>query len=88
MAYQYKKHYTRDEARALLPEVRQWLSALSKLRARLSEFSQRLTDIEPPESLVQSDLQRRVEGTVRQLQAQGISMDQWMSATGQDARHG
>ena len=43
-----------------------------------------LTDIEAPESLVQSDLQRRVEATVRQLQSQGISMDQWFSATGQD----
>ena len=34
---------------------------------------------------MQGDLQRRVEGTVRQLQSQGISMDQWLSVTGQDA---
>lgn len=45
MSHQYKKHYTRDEARALLPEIRQWLKALSELRARLSEFNQRLTDL-------------------------------------------
>ena len=42
-----------------------------------------MTDIEPPASLVQSDLQRRVEATVRQLQSQGITMDQWLSVTGQ-----
>ena len=34
---------------------------------------------------MQSDLRRRVEATVRQLQAQGIDMEQWLSATGQDA---
>ena len=44
-----------------------------------------LTDIEPPEPLVQSDLRRRVDAMVRQLQSQGITMDQWLSATGQDS---
>jgi trigger factor len=44
-----------------------------------------LTDIEAPESMVNSDLQRRVQSTIQQLQANGISMDQWLSATGQDA---
>jgi trigger factor len=44
-----------------------------------------LTDIEAPEALVQSDLQHRVETTVRRLQSQGISMEQWLSATGQDS---
>ena len=34
---------------------------------------------------MQSDLQRRVEGTVRQLQSQGIDVEQWLSITGQDA---
>jgi len=42
MDYQFKKHYTRDEARALLPRIRQWLTSLCKLRARLSECDQRL----------------------------------------------
>ena len=51
----------------------------------MTEALTALTDIEPPEPLVQSDLQRRVEGTVRQLQSQGISMEQWFSVTGQDA---
>ena len=45
MAHQFKKHYTRDEARALLPGIRQWLKTLSELRARLSEFNQRLSDL-------------------------------------------
>jgi trigger factor len=57
----------------------------SQLIGRVTEALVGLTDIEAPEPLVQSDLQRRVEGTVRQLQSQGISMEQWLSATGQDS---
>ncbi len=56
-----------------------------ELVGRVTEALTALTDVEPPEPLVQSDLQRRVEGTVRQLQSQGISMEQWFSVTGQDA---
>ena len=42
MAYQFKQHYTRDQARALLPQIRQWLKQLSTLRRKLSECDQRL----------------------------------------------
>ena len=42
MAYQFKKHYTRDEARALLPQIRQWLRHVSALRQKLSDGDQRL----------------------------------------------
>jgi trigger factor len=59
--------------------------ARQELVGRVTEALAGLTDIEPPESLVQSDLQRRVEGTVRQLQSQGIEIEQWLSVTGQDA---
>ena len=44
-----------------------------------------LVDIEPPASMVDGDLQARVQNTVQQFQAQGISIDQWLAATGQDA---
>ena len=43
MAYQFKKHYTRDQARALLPQIRQWLKQLSALRRKLSDCDQRLS---------------------------------------------
>ncbi len=43
-----------------------------------------LTDIETPDALVDSDLRNRVEATVRQFQAQGVNMDQFLAATGQD----
>jgi trigger factor len=44
-----------------------------------------LVDAPAPDSMVQGDLQQRVQNTVQQFQAQGISIDQWLQATGQDA---
>jgi hypothetical protein len=35
MAHQFKKHYTVDEARQLLPQIRQWLGQLVRLRDQL-----------------------------------------------------
>ena len=45
MIYRYEKHYTRDEARALLPEVRQWLKRLSDLRAQFGKQDSRLSSL-------------------------------------------
>lgn len=56
-----------------------------ELVGRVTEALTRLTEIDPPKSLVDADLQRRVEATIRQLQAQGISLEQWLSVIGQDA---
>jgi hypothetical protein len=43
MAYQFQKHYTRDEAQALLPQVRNWLEHLEQLRQRLETCDERLS---------------------------------------------
>jgi len=48
MARQFKRHYTRDEARALLPQVRQWLERLAQLRQRLHQYDQRVTALMDP----------------------------------------
>lgn len=45
MAWKFSKHYTLDEARALLPEVRIWLEKLSGLRERLRQQEERLKDL-------------------------------------------
>ena len=52
---------------------------------RLTDELEKLVDIEAPESMVNADLQARVQYTIQQFQAQGIALDQWLSATGQDA---
>ena len=51
---------------------------------KVSDALAGLVDIDAPESMVNSDLQARVQNTVQQFQSQGIALDQWLSATGQD----
>lgn len=48
MIYRFKKHYTRDEARALLPKVRQWLGELDTMRETLQKWDQRLEALMEP----------------------------------------
>jgi hypothetical protein len=45
MAFQFSKHYTVEEARALLPEIRKWLLQLDHLRQRLIQLDQRVASL-------------------------------------------
>jgi hypothetical protein len=45
MEHRFDKHYTRDEARALLPHIRQWLEQLNRLRQDLERFDKRLSGL-------------------------------------------
>lgn len=45
MAFHFKKHYTRDEAQALLPQVRIWLQRLTLLRKRMARQDQRVESL-------------------------------------------
>lgn len=42
MTWRYSKHYTRDEARALLPKIRVWLTELARLRQQLNASEQQM----------------------------------------------
>jgi hypothetical protein len=42
MEYRFDKHYTREEARALLPQVRAWLQQLGRLRDDQERHDKRL----------------------------------------------
>ncbi len=52
---------------------------------RMTDELAKLVVIEAPEAMVNADLQSRVQNTIQQFQQQGIALDQWLSATGQDA---
>jgi trigger factor len=61
-----------------------------KLNQTRSVFVERTTSalaelvtIDIPEAMIASDMQARVRNTVEQFQSQGVSIDQWLSATGQ-----
>jgi hypothetical protein len=45
MSYQFEKHYTRDEASALLPQIRRWLGRLNELRKDLDRFDKRMAGV-------------------------------------------
>lgn len=43
MKHQFQKHYTREEARALLPDLRKWLNRLIELRGEFEKNERRLS---------------------------------------------
>jgi hypothetical protein len=45
VSFKFSKHYTIEEARALLPEIRQWLAQIGTLEQRLSELDARLRSL-------------------------------------------
>ena len=45
MPQRFTKHYTRDEARALLPQIRAWLAMLNRLRGEVERYDQRLSGL-------------------------------------------
>ncbi|HXP61287.1 MAG TPA: DUF2203 domain-containing protein [Dongiaceae bacterium] len=56
---QFEKHYTREQARALLPEIRQWLKKLVELRAGLSKSEEGLSALATPGGDLGGDLVNR-----------------------------
>ena len=45
MVHHFQKHYTREEARALLPQVRQWLERLNQLRRDQERLDKRVSGL-------------------------------------------
>ncbi|MEO5900124.1 MAG: trigger factor [Ilumatobacteraceae bacterium] len=74
-----------------------WRSSLAdklsaqRLNQARSQFVERATaalvglvEADAPEAMVSGDLSARVQNTVQRFQEQGVSLDQWLQATGQD----
>jgi hypothetical protein len=45
MEHRFRKHYTIEEARALLPQIREWLRELHQLRRSLKQLDERLAQL-------------------------------------------
>jgi hypothetical protein len=45
MPYRFEKHYTRDEAQALVPQLRLWLAELTRLREDTERYEKRLSGL-------------------------------------------
>lgn len=48
MNYRFRKHYSVEEARALLPQVRGWLERLQALRREIEQTEHRLATLVAP----------------------------------------
>jgi hypothetical protein len=68
MAFVFQKHYTREEARALLPQVRLWLKRLSELYAELERFEERLNGLKAPGCDLGGDLVNQWARTLASLE--------------------
>ena len=44
MAHRFQRHYTREEARGLLPSIREWLGELNEIRAWLRTRDEELSN--------------------------------------------
>jgi len=69
MDHRFSKHYTLEEARALLPQVRSWLEALSTLRHELERFDKRLNNLMHPGRDVGGDTVNQWIRTLADMQA-------------------
>ena len=45
MAHRFNKHYTREEASALLPQIREWLKELNLQREEVQRYEKRLSGL-------------------------------------------
>jgi len=45
MAHRFDKHYSREEASALLPQIRKWLAELNRQREAMQRFETRLSGL-------------------------------------------
>lgn len=45
MGLRFNKHYTVEQARALLPKIREWLASLEHLRARIGKLETRIASL-------------------------------------------
>jgi trigger factor len=81
------EHDTVESWRAAITErlaTQRLNQARSSFLDRTTEALVGLVETEAPESMITSDLSARVQNTVQRFQSQGIALDQWLQATGQD----
>jgi hypothetical protein len=69
MSYRYQKHYTREEARSLLPQIREWLKRVAELRAQLQRSEDRLTGLMAPGCDLGGELVNKWVRTLAELDA-------------------
>ena len=73
----------RDDLADRMTAVRKMQAQMS-LREKVSDALAELVDVEVPEALVNNEMQQRLQDFAMRLQAQGLTLDQWLDNSGQD----
>lgn len=68
MNHRFSKHYTREEAKALLPQLRLWLGRLNELRREMERSDKRLACLMGPGQDLGGDLVNRWIRTLAEMQ--------------------
>ena len=68
MSHRFQKHYTREEATALLPQLRAWLDQLKQLRHDLDRSDKRLASLMSPGNDLGGDLVNQWIRTLAEMQ--------------------
>jgi len=68
MKHRFDKHYTREEAQALLPKLREWLKRLNELRRELERSDKRLSSLMHPGNDLGGDLVNQWVRTLAEMQ--------------------
>lgn len=69
MSHRFEKHYTREQATALLPQLRVWLERLKQLRHELDRSDKRLASLMSPGNDLGGDLVNRWIRALAEMQA-------------------
>lgn len=73
----------RDDLANRMTAVRKMQAQMS-LREKVSDALAELVDVEVPDALVNNEMQQRLQDFAMRLQAQGLTLDQWLESSGQD----
>ncbi|MGZ4704929.1 MAG: trigger factor [Acidimicrobiales bacterium] len=73
----------RDDLANRMTAVRKMQAQMS-LREKVSDALAELVDLEVSDALVNNEMQQRLQDFAMRLQAQGLTLDQWLENSGQD----
>ena len=73
----------REDLATRMTAVRRMQAQMS-IRDKVGDALAELVDVEVPEALVSGEMQQRLQDFAMRLQAQGMTLDQWLDGNGQD----
>ena len=74
----------REDLAKRMTAVRRMQAQMS-VRDKVGDALAELVEADPPDALINNEMQQRLQDFAMRLQAQGMNLDQWLDSTGQDS---